>query len=161
MNRLATFFEKPARSRRAADDWKPLLSFTNLCLVQGLYYLLMGLWPLLNLDGFEAVTGPKTDRWLVRTVGLLVAVEAAVLLLAAWRRQATPEVALLAIGSALALTAVDVFCTLSRTIAPIYLLDAVAEVLLIACWVRLLLPENHAVARPAFGLPKHLHELSD
>jgi hypothetical protein len=33
-----------------------------------------GLWPLVHLSSFEAVLGPKTDRWLVKTVcGLLIA----------------------------------------------------------------------------------------
>ncbi len=33
-----------------------------------------GLWPLLHMRSFEQVLGPKTDRWLVRTVaGLMLA----------------------------------------------------------------------------------------
>jgi len=38
------------------------------------YFLLTGIWPLLSMRTFEAVTGPKVDRWLVKTVGVLVAV---------------------------------------------------------------------------------------
>lgn len=30
------------------------------------------LWPLLHMRSFEAVLGPKTDRWLVRTVAGLM-----------------------------------------------------------------------------------------
>ena len=40
---------------------------------QGGYYLIMGAWPLVSLETFEMVTGPKTDHWLVQTVGALVA----------------------------------------------------------------------------------------
>jgi hypothetical protein len=40
---------------------------------QAAYYLMTGLWPLFHRRSFEAVTGPKTDYWLVRTVGVLVA----------------------------------------------------------------------------------------
>jgi hypothetical protein len=43
-----------------------------VALAQGAYYLLTGVWPLLSLRTFELVTGPKTDDWLVRTVGVLV-----------------------------------------------------------------------------------------
>jgi hypothetical protein len=39
--------------------------------MQGAYYLVSGLWPLLHFTSFEAFTGRKRDRWLVRTVGLL------------------------------------------------------------------------------------------
>ena len=38
--------------------------------VQGLFYVVTGLWPLVSLSTFEFVTGPKTDDWLVHMVGL-------------------------------------------------------------------------------------------
>src|SRR5436309_11999840 len=100
------------------------LTFTSLCLAQGLYYLLAGIWPLLSLATFEAVTGRKYDDWLVKTVGSLVLIEGAVFLIAAWRRSTAPEVAVLAIGSAVMLTLVDVIYVAQRVISPVYLLDA-------------------------------------
>jgi len=36
--------------------------FTYLCLIQGVYYLLTGLWPLVSIETFQMVTGPKTDH---------------------------------------------------------------------------------------------------
>jgi hypothetical protein len=33
-----------------------------------------GLWPLVSIGTFQQVTGPKTDLWLVKTVGVLIAV---------------------------------------------------------------------------------------
>jgi hypothetical protein len=40
---------------------------------QGVANLIGGLWPLLHISSFEMVFGPKTDRWLVKTVaGLLM-----------------------------------------------------------------------------------------
>jgi uncharacterized membrane protein HdeD (DUF308 family) len=42
--------------------------------LQGMYYLLTGLFPFVHFGAFEALTGRKRDRWLVRTVGLLAAV---------------------------------------------------------------------------------------
>ena len=33
---------------------------------QGALYVVTGVWPLLHMASFEAVTGPKTDDWLVR-----------------------------------------------------------------------------------------------
>ena len=41
-----------------------------------------GIWPLLDIESFQDVTGSKTDLWLVRTVGVLVAVIDGVVLLA-------------------------------------------------------------------------------
>ena len=36
---------------------------------QGAFYLAAGLWPIVHRSSFERATGPKTDFWLVRTVG--------------------------------------------------------------------------------------------
>jgi hypothetical protein len=106
-----------------------------LALVQGLFYAGTGLWALVDLDSFMAVTGPKTDRWLVKTVGILVTVIGAVLLLA-WRRARVPaEVVLLAAGSALSLAAIDLIYVSNGTISPVYLLDAAAEVGLVLAWI--------------------------
>ncbi|MFH5804425.1 hypothetical protein ACG2DA_10255, partial [Alienimonas sp. DA493] len=44
----------------------------RLLVGQGLYYVATGVWPLVHIRSFEFVTGPKTDDWLVQTVGALV-----------------------------------------------------------------------------------------
>ena len=78
-----------------------------LALGQGLYFAATGIWPLVHMPSFEAVTGPKTDKWLVRTVGVLVAVIGGVLVAGAARRTVSAETAALAIGSAAGLGAID------------------------------------------------------
>jgi hypothetical protein len=108
--------------------------YRYLCFAQGAYYLITGIWPLLSIRTFMMLTGPKTDLWLVKTVGVVVAVIGAVLVVAGLRRQTAPEVPLLAVGSAAGLTAIDVVYVAKRRIAPIYLLDALGEVVLIAGW---------------------------
>ncbi|HEX8391892.1 MAG TPA: hypothetical protein VF665_05970 [Longimicrobium sp.] len=109
-----------------------------LAVAQGAFYLATGLWPVIHLPSFEAVTGEKTDKWLVKTVGALIAAAGATMTMAGLRRRVTPEIALLAAGSAAALTAVDVNYTAKRVIPPVYLLDAAAETALIAAWAALL-----------------------
>ncbi len=115
--------------------------------MQGLYYLVTGVWPLVSIETFQMVTGPKTDHlptgreadhWLVMTVGVLVTCIALALLAAAWRRRLSPEVAILAVTSALGLTAIDVIYVARQVIAPIYLADAAAEVFFLTAWVFLL-----------------------
>jgi hypothetical protein len=121
------------RSRRLHE--MKALSASALALIQGVLYAATGLWALVDLDSFMAVTGPKTDRWLVKTVAILVTVIGAVLLLA-WRRgQVGAEVVFLAVGSALSLAAIDIIYVSNRTIPPIYLLDAVVEVGLALLWL--------------------------
>jgi hypothetical protein len=106
-----------------------------LPLTQGAYYLATGLWPLLSIRTFQAVTGPKMDRWLVKTVGVLIAVIGTVLILAGIRHEFGLEIVVLAFGSAIGLTGIDVWYVARKVIAPIYLLDAVAELTLIALWI--------------------------
>ncbi|MGH2369833.1 MAG: hypothetical protein ACRDI2_16755 [Chloroflexota bacterium] len=109
-----------------------------ICLAQGIYFALTGVWALVNIRTFEVVTGPKVDRWLVKTVGALVTVIGGVLISAGARGRVSPaggvEVPLLAVGSAAALAGIDAVYVAKRRISPIYLLDAVAEVILIAGW---------------------------
>ena len=99
---------------------------------QGMYFLLTGIWPLLHMRSFEAVTGPKADRWLVKTVGLTIACIGGTLLAAAVNDRVTPEVRGLAAASAAALAGVDVFYSAVGRISPIYLADAAVEASLIA-----------------------------
>jgi hypothetical protein len=106
-----------------------------LSIFQGIFYLVTGIWPLLSMRTFEAVTGPKTDDWLVKTAGVLITAIGAVLTLAGIRRQTAPEIPLLAVGSAAGLTGIDVVYATRGRISRVYLLDALVEVLLILAWL--------------------------
>jgi len=114
-------------------------AYSLLFWLQGLYFAITGLWPIVHLNSFMAVTGPKTDTWLVQTVGIVLAV-IGVSLCAAGRqasinsRDIIPS-AVLAIGSALALATVDIVFVSRGTISGIYLMDAVAEIALILAWI--------------------------
>jgi energy-converting hydrogenase Eha subunit E len=110
---------------------RSMISRTDVLRAQGAYYLLTGVWPLIHLASFEAITGPKQDDWLVRMVGLLAAVIGTTLVFAARQGHRALEIMVLAVGSALAFTAVDVWYALQGEIARIYLADAVVEVGLI------------------------------
>ena len=119
----------------------PFSPTVYLLFLQGAYYFLTGVWPLLSIDTFQMVTGPKSDLWLVETVGVLITVISLVLLAAIGRRRAVAEVVLLAVGSAVALIGVDVTFVLRGAIDRIYLLDAAAEAVLLAGWMAALVIE--------------------
>ena len=108
----------------------------RLVLGQGAYYAATGLWPLLHMRSFEAVTGPKREDWLVKTVGVLVTAIAGTLLVAA----------LLAVSSAVGLGAIDVLYAARGRIARIYLADAVVEAALLALWTRVRRRQSAALA---------------
>jgi hypothetical protein len=109
----------------------------RLARFQAAYYVATGVVPLVSMRAFEAVTGAKTDRWLVKTVGLLVAAIGSGLALASYRRQLSPEMALVAAGSAAALATVDMVYVAKGRISPVYLIDAVIEAGVLAAWLRL------------------------
>ena len=96
------------------------------------YYTATGAWPLVHMRSFEAVTGPKTDRWLVKMVGALALANGAVLAFGARRETVQPETVLLAVCSALAFSAIDVVYVTRGRIAPVYLGDAAVELALAA-----------------------------
>lgn len=127
--------------------------FTALLWLQGLYYLATGVWPLVSIETFQMVTGPKTDHlvtgreadhWLVMTVGVLITATAVALLVAAWRRRNPPEIAVLAVASALGLAGIDVVYVARQVVAPIYLADAAAEAALLAAWAFVLVRGSRA-----------------
>ena len=98
-----------------------------IVILQAVYYLITGLWPVIDIDTFQDVTGPKTDDWLVKMVGLLAAAIGATLLFGAMRRELPREMIVLAVLSAASFIAIDVVYTTSGTISKIYLVDAAIE----------------------------------
>jgi hypothetical protein len=118
-------------------------SLVAICWLQGGYYLITGVWPLVHVESFQRVTGPKTDHlvtgresdhWMLNTISALIIAIALVLLAAAVRRRVSVDVALLAVLSALALATIDVVYVARSTISPIYLADGAMELVLAAGW---------------------------
>ena len=89
-------------------------------------------WPC----SFERITGPKVERWLVKTVGALVTAVGASLALAARDDPGRAETVVLATGSAAALGTIDAVYVAKRRISPVYLLDALAQAALLVAWTR-------------------------
>jgi hypothetical protein len=104
-------------------------------LLQGVYYVITGIWPLLHLVSFIWVTGPKYDTWLVKTVGVLILVQGGVILSAAFYKRISKEIIVLSIGAAAGLMGIDVYYAFIDRIWNVYFLDAVAEAGLIILWL--------------------------
>jgi hypothetical protein len=130
------------------SDHTPRLAIW-LCWIQGAYFFVLGVWPLISIDTFQAVTGKKTDHlvtgresdhWLVNTVGVLVAAIGLVFLIAAWRRRVSLDAAVLAICSGSGLAAIDITYVARGTILPVYLGDAAIEIVFVAVWLVSLRP---------------------
>jgi len=126
----------PFESRQqAGGDW--LRTRRLLLVAHAGYYVVTGAWPLVSRRTFEKVTGPKEDFWLAQTVGVLVG--AIGLGLAQSLRRpgdVSAELQTVAVASAAGLALVDVIFVSKACIRRIYLLDAFAEVALVASWHR-------------------------
>lgn len=103
--------------------------------IQGSYFTITALWGLIDIESFMLVTGPKTDIWLVKTVSLLLLVIGLVYLAAAFRREMSLAVLLLATLAPLCLLFIDVFYSITDVIWDVYLLDAGAEFILLVGWL--------------------------
>src|SRR4051812_24714809 len=86
-----------------------------------------GLWPLVHIRSFEAVTGPKRDAWLVRTVGLLLTAVGAGLLVGSRKGRVERGAMAAGVGASAALGAIDVVYASRGRIAKVYLLDVALE----------------------------------
>lgn len=117
-----------------------------LCWFQGLYFAATGIWPLISVDTFQAVTGRKSDHliaerpteadhWMLYTISVLILAISIVLLRAAWRRRISGDVAWLAALSAAALAGIDIVYVARGVLRPIYLLDAAIEIGIIITWL--------------------------
>ncbi|WP_077490678.1 hypothetical protein [Sinomonas mesophila] len=104
--------------------------------LQGAFYLVTGIWPLLHMRSFEAVSGPKTDTWLVRAAGLLIAVIGYAQLRAKETPESLEQARRLGTGTAGALGSIDVFYALRGRISKVFLLDAAVEAAFLARWLR-------------------------
>jgi hypothetical protein len=102
--------------------------------LQGAYYFVTGLWSLVHIESFQKVTGRKTDLWLVKTVGALLVVIGSGLLFAAWTLRIDPALAVIAMGSAASLLAIELFYVSGRVIGRIYLADAIVEAGFVVAW---------------------------
>ncbi|AKQ45325.1 hypothetical protein TH63_06220 [Rufibacter radiotolerans] len=114
---------------------------------QGIYYAFTGIWPLLHMPSFLAVTGPKKEVWLVVTVGLLVLAIGAALLTAALHKRAERSPEVLGFFSAVGLGAIDVRYALNDVILDVYLLDAAVEFLMALAWVWVFFKTDRSIYR--------------
>jgi hypothetical protein len=105
-------------------------------LAQGAFYLATGVWPLVSLRTFEAVTGPKRDKWLVRTIGVLLGVTGAALLRAARHGRVSGDLAFLAAAMAAGIGVVEGIAAGSGRVSRTYLADVAVEAAFTAGWLR-------------------------
>ena len=125
-----------------------------VAIAQGSYWILTGLWPVVHLASFEWVTGPKTDDWLVRTIGALIAAVGVTLTVAARNDRIGADAARLALLGALALGVADILAPLLAGVRWIYLLDAPVQATFALYWAWYLARGRPGEARPRAAGPE-------
>src|SRR5262249_50298275 len=94
-----------------------------------------GLWSVLGYGFHGAASGETVTAYLAHSTGLLVLIIGAALCLAAYRRQGSPEVLLIALGAAAGLTILDLLYVFNGSISVLFILDALIQASLVAAWV--------------------------
>ena len=100
--------------------------------VQAAYYLATGVGPLVAMPAFQRVTGPKTDDWLVRTIGGLAIGMGAVLARNAATGRSDPIVGL---AGAVPFGVSSLWYGATGRVSRVYLLDGAVEVAFAAGWL--------------------------
>jgi len=106
-------------------SFSPIGTFTIT--VQGYYYMITGLWPVLHPASFELVTGARADYWLVVLVGVTAFAVGIGLVWSERQRNVVPRTWLLAIVASAAFLVIDLWYVADVVIPRLYVLDAAAQ----------------------------------
>lgn len=103
--------------------------------VQTSYYFLTALWGIIDINSFMAVTGPKTDVWLVKTVSVLLLAISFSFLSALFSKTNEWPTIFLAAGCCISFAFIDFYYSAKGTISAIYSLDGIVQLILLAGWL--------------------------
>ena len=104
-------------------------------LIQTIYYFATAAWALVDINSFMKITGPKTDVWLVKTVAVLLLAICVGFTVSLFSHIISKPVIAMAATCCLVLIIIDCYYVWTKTISKVYLLDAVAEFILLVLWI--------------------------
>jgi hypothetical protein len=107
----------------------------NVLLIQAAYIFITAVWPIVHIESFILVTGPKTDIWLVKTVGALLIPVALCLFTYSFLNIDKRPAFVLGAGTSVAFITIDFYYALNDVIADIYLLDGIIEIAFLIFWI--------------------------
>ncbi len=108
--------------------------FLRTAFVQGAYFFLLGLWPLIHINSFIDVTAIKSDFWMAKTIGLLLSVIGLVLLYAWYHLQNANSLVLLGMASNVVLVGMESYYFSIGVLPTIYLVDTAMQSVLFIVW---------------------------
>jgi hypothetical protein len=109
--------------------------FKLLLITQSIYILLTAIWPLIHIQSFVMVTGPKHDLWLVKTVGaLLIPVGVCLLSYLLVTSNKVPAV-LLGSLTTVAFIIIDFYYSVNDVISDVYQIDGIIQFVFLTGWL--------------------------
>lgn len=106
----------------------------SIPILQGLYFIITGVWPLVHIESFLYITGYKTDIWLVKTVGLLILPYSVLCFYAVTHTKKNNAIGIVSIMCCLGLAGIDLYYYLKGTISWVYLIDLSLEIIFSVYW---------------------------
>lgn len=104
--------------------------------VQGMYFLITAVWPLIDMTSFMAVTGPKVDQWLVRTVSMLLIPYTYICFWVAFHSEAVSKLLITVMTlTGLGLALVELIHYMNGTIKWVYAADAILQIIFVIWWL--------------------------
>jgi hypothetical protein len=112
--------------------------YRHLLWIQGIYILLTAVWPLIDMESFLKISGPKTDIWLVKTVAVLL-IPIAILFISTIFFSSHPlPVLLVGIATSAGLASIELYYTANHTIKWVYAVDGILQICFFLLWGYLL-----------------------
>ena len=110
-----------------------------LLIVQAVYYLLTGLWPLLHLNSFLSITGSGADLWRSQPINLLILCVGLVLLRGSAEKSSKPATNILSVAAAFVLLIIDLYFPFSGVVSKLYVVDGILQFSCLVLWLCVLI----------------------
>ncbi|HEX2935014.1 MAG TPA: hypothetical protein VHO72_06640 [Bacteroidales bacterium] len=117
----------------------------HVATVQGIYYFVTGAWALFHARSFMYITGPKTDIWLLRLVGILTIAISLLLFVTAKKRKLSLESIVVILFGGFSYLTIDVIYSLAGRISFVYLYDALIQLIFLSIWVNWLVMTKYKI----------------
>lgn len=121
-------------------------------LIQGIYFFITLVWPVIHIESFMWVTGWKTDIWLVKTVSALLLPYSLICFWIAFNQKSISSLIILTmLTTGLGLATVEIYYYLNGTIRWVYFVDALLQLVFIIWWLLQWGNLNQTKKFPHFG----------
>jgi NAD(P)-dependent dehydrogenase (short-subunit alcohol dehydrogenase family) len=106
----------------------------GVSLLQGAYYLITGLLPIVSMRSFEKTLGERQEDWLMKTHSAVMAALGGILIWAGLRKSKSPEIPAMGAAAAATLAVPETYYMARKRIQRNFLLDVAPQLAFIGLW---------------------------